>query len=409
MSRSLKTFLVIVLPLFALVVGMRLGVAYDRWMGGTGYQDYADPETGSGTVLTDPEKEADLSLMWEVWRLLQRHYIDPDALTSQALIEGAVGGLVAGVGDPYTAFMPARENSEFHQALQGTLQGVGAELTLKEGMIVVVSPLRGSPAERAGLLPDDIVTHVDGQSLEGLTLDETVSRIRGEKGTKVTLTLLRSSVPEPIVLTIQRDNVTVPSVEWKVLSASGSQIGYVALNQFGENSMKEVRQALRQIKDKPLKGLVLDLRNNGGGYLEGAVELASMFLKEGEVVEVQSRGGEVERHKAYGEPVLPDLPLAVLINQASASAAEIVPGALQDNGRATIVGMTSYGKGTVQEIIELPGGGSLRVTVARWLTPKGKNLAKEGVVPDVKVERQPGDIIGKKDAQLEAALKVLLP
>ncbi len=408
MSRLTKTFLVVLLPLLTLVAGMRMGVAYDRWMGGGGYGNEDDVATGSGEVLADPEEEADLSLLWEVWRLLQRHYIDPGALTSRSLVEGAVAGLVAGVGDPYTVFMPAKANSEFRAALQGTLQGIGAELTLKEGMIVVVAPLRGSPAERAGLLPGDIVTHVDGQSLEGMTLDGAVSRIRGKKGTTVTLILLRSGEPEPLTLAIRRDSITVPSVEWKVLSASGSQVGYVALNQFGENSMKEVRQALWQIKDKPLKGLVLDLRNNGGGYLDGAVELTSMFLKEGEVVAVQSRGGETERQRVYGKPVLPDLPLVVLINQASASAAEIVPGALQDNGRATIVGMTSFGKGTVQEIVELPGGGSLRVTVARWLTPKGKNLAKEGVVPDVKVERQPGDMIGKKDAQLEAALKVLL-
>ncbi|MEK7218265.1 MAG: S41 family peptidase, partial [Patescibacteria group bacterium] len=371
MSRLTKTFLVVLLPLLTLVAGMRMGVAYDRWMGGGGYGNEDDVATGSGEVLADPEEEADLSLLWEVWRLLQRHYIDPGALTSRSLVEGAVAGLVAGVGDPYTVFMPAKANSEFRAALQGTLQGIGAELTLKEGMIVVVAPLRGSPAERAGLLPGDIVTHVDGQSLEGMTLDGAVSRIRGKKGTTVTLILLRSGEPEPLTLAIRRDSITVPSVEWKVLSASGSQVGYVALNQFGENSMKEVRQALWQIKDKPLKGLVLDLRNNGGGYLDGAVELTSMFLKEGEVVAVQSRGGETERQRVYGKPVLPDLPLVVLINQASASAAEIVPGALQDNGRATIVGMTSFGKGTVQEIVELPGGGSLRVTVARWLTPKG--------------------------------------
>jgi carboxyl-terminal processing protease len=363
--------------------------------------------SGSGDTMIDPQK-ADLSALFSVWALLQRTYVDPAALQPGKLILGATEGLVRGVGDPYTVFMPPKENKAFRGVLSGTLEGIGAELTMKDGIVTVVSPLKGSPAEKAGLLPGDVIVKVDGETLQGLTLDDVVDRIRGPKGTNVALLVGRADAPGPLTFTIRRATVSVPSVESKVLTQSGAEIGYITLNQFGDHSTDEVRQALLSFKDKNLQGLILDLRNNGGGYLNGAVDIASMFLREGRVVSVVSRGEQTEHQDVSGRVIVPDLPMVVLINQASASASEILAGALQDHERAVIVGMQSFGKGTVQEVIDLPDGSSVRVTIARWHTPNGKDLSKAGVTPDVQVEPKPGDAANGSDAQLQAALEALL-
>ncbi len=405
MSTAKKIFLLVLLPLFTLFVGWQFG-----YMSATdAFPSATTAQTGSGKVVTgDPQKEVDLSLFWQVWRLLQKHYVAPTELKMQPMLYGAIAGMVQGVGDPFTVFMPPKENADFHSNLEGKLEGIGAELTVKDGLVTVVSALKGSPAEKAGLLAGDIVMKIDGTIVDGLALDQVVERIRGPKGTTVQLVLARKGNPAPITVSIVRDTITVPTVESKILTTSGGLLGYVALNQFGDDSMQEVRDALASFKGKPIKGLVLDLRYNGGGYLDGAVELTSMFLKKGTVVTVQNRGGALDPHPVSGTPLLPDLPLTILINQGTASASEIVAGALQDYKRATIIGMTSFGKGTVQEVIDLPGGSSLRVTIAHWLTPNGKNLGKEGVKPDIAIERDPSELTNKKDSQLQAAIDWLL-
>lgn len=389
------------------------------WQLGTHYQEqilsrrirqlevFYGGESGSGKVLSDPEREADLSLLWAVWRLLQQHYIEPTTLTSDKLIMGATEGLVRAVGDPYTVFMEPEENQEFHDGLAGTLQGIGAELQEREETIVIVSPLKGSPAAKAGLLPNDIILTVDDETTEGLHLGEVVSKIRGPKGTKVTLTVFREKEAKPLEFTITRDEIQVPSVEAEVRKTATGSVGILALNQFGEHSIEEVRRELVEFEKQNVDGIVLDLRWNGGGYLEGAVDLASFFLKEGRVVTVESRANGTQHHAVSGKPIFPELPLVILQNEGSASASEIVAGALQDVGRATVIGTKSFGKGTVQEVIELPGGGSLRVTIAKWFTPKGRDLGKEGVVPDIVAERSAEDIQAERDPQLDAALRVV--
>ena len=222
------------------------------------------------------------------------------------------------------------------------------------------------------------------------------------------LTILRESEMNPKQLTIVRDDINIPSVESEVLKTQSGSLGYIALNQFGDNSVEEFKEALEAFQRTPVGGLIVDLRFNGGGYLEGAVDVASLFLPRGKIVSVQRRGTDLEHHYAYGRPLFPDKPLVVLINQGSASASEIVAGALQDHKRATIIGMKSFGKGTVQEVVDLPGGSSLRVTTARWLTPEGKNLGKEGVHPDIIVDRSAEDFEKERDPQLDAAKEWLL-
>ncbi len=403
-SRFPRLLVVIGASLVALLLGLQLGMAYERQMAETGAQDIVGSTTGTGQVIGDPEKQVNLSLLWNVWHLLQQNYIAPRELNPRAMVYGAVAGLVQGIGDPYTVFMSPSENQAFQQTLSGQLQGIGAEMALQDGAVTVVSPLKGSPAERAGLKPGDIVDRVNDASVDGMTLSQVVTLIRGPKGTSVTLQILREGNAAPLSIKIPRADISVPSVESKILTTSGGIVGYVALNEFGRNTTQEVRQALANFKGKPLKGIVLDLRFNGGGYLDGAVELCSMFLRQGLIVSVQNRTGDSEKHFADGHPLYPDTPLVVLINQGSASASEITAGALQDLGRATIIGVKSFGKGTVQDVMDLPDGSSLRVTIARWLTPKGRNLGKQGVAPDILIEPGPDDAPGGKDTQLQAAI-----
>lgn len=356
----------------------------------------------SGAVIGDPEKQVDISILWGVWRLLNDRYIDPSKLQVNTMVNGAVTGMVASIGDPYTVFMTPKETQDFSDSLEGHLEGIGAELTIKDSNVVVVSPIKGSPADRAGVRPQDIITEVDGKSIEGLSLNDVVAKIRGKKGTSVTLTIMRS--PQIVKLTIVRDDIHVPSVEYEVKTTTKGKIGLLTINQFGGETVQEAKAFLTQQDVASLKGLIIDLRNNGGGYLDGAVELSSLFLREGTVVSIAGRDGPIDSKSVDGKPLLPDLPLVILINQGTASASEITAGAMQDHKRATIVGMKSFGKGTVQEIDDLPGGASLKMTIARWLTPNGKDLGKEGVFPDIAVDRTEADYKANKDPQLDAAL-----
>ncbi len=397
------------IPLLALLIGWQLGVGYGQ--GAFSRRPVLtdiQPQVGSGKILTDPQDQADLSVFWRTWKLLNAHYIDPSKLGSNVLVDGAVAGLVGAVGDPYTLFLNTKEDTAFRDSLAGNLQGIGAELSEKDGAIVIVAPLKGSPAEKAGLLPQDVLIEVDGQSVAGQTLDQVVSKVRGPKGTSVKVTFLRAKEPKPLTLTITRAEIHVPSVEAKIVEKDGKSIGHVALRQFGDSSVEEMRAELQKFADQKVDGVILDLRFNGGGYLDGAVDLVSFFVREGEVVTVQHRNTAPEKHTVSGRPMLPDMPLVVLQNEGSASASEITAGALQDHGRATIIGMKSYGKGTVQEIFDLPEGGSVRITVAKWLTPKGKDLGKEGVHPDIEVQRTAEDYAAAKDPQMDAAVEWLV-
>lgn len=398
------------IPLLALLIGWQLGVGYGQGAFSPRVPFTSVADTGSGEVLANPEQEADVSVLWRAWRLLNANYIEPERLTSRTLVDGAVAGLVHAVGDPYTVFQTAAQDEDFRDNLAGNLQGIGAELQEKDGVIVIVAPLKESPAEKAGMLPQDVITEVDGNSIIGQTLNEVVAKIRGPKGTSVQLTLVRTGQSEPIVLSITRAEIHVPSVETTSITRDGKTIGHIALRQFGDTSIEELRVELQKLSLQKVDAIVLDLRFNGGGYLDGAVDLVSFFVREGEVVTVQHRTGSPERHTVSGRPLLPDIPLAVLQNEGSASASEIVAGALQDHGRATIIGTQSFGKGTVQEIFDLPEGGSMRITVAKWLTPNGKDLGKEGVHPDIEVVRTAEDYAADppRDPQLDAAVEWLV-
>ena len=410
MGKFLRNVTLLCLPVITLALGTQLGIKHTENKLEEEFQHLEMlmmGNVGSGKLINDPKEEVDITLLWSVWRILSQNYIDQEKMEVTPMLHGAVSGLVNAIGDPYTTFMPPKENKEFRQSLDGKLQGIGAELMYRHDQIVVVAPLKGSPAEEAGLMPEDIIIKVDEEDITGYTLSEAVEIIRGPKGTEVLLTIERGEEKESLEISIVRDDIKVPSTEWEVKEYDGKTIGYIGLNRFGNTTGKEVTEAVEDLLDKEVSGLIFDVRYNGGGYLDKAVSLSSMFLKKGKVVSVARRDGEPTHHYVTGRPIAPTIPLVILINEGSASASEILAGALQDASRATVIGKKSFGKGTVQEVYDLPGGTSLRVTTAKWLTPNGIDLGKEGVVPDIEVERTQEDIEAGEDPQLDAALELL--
>ncbi len=403
--KFLRTLVLGLLPLIALVLGFQLGASYEaRHMESERTRmEELFTLTGSGQTLQgDPEQKVDLSIFWGVWRLLGKHYISPNDMAVDKMVYGAVGGMVSALGDPYTVFMTPVDSKSFQDALSGTLEGIGAQLDLSNGQVVVVAPIKGSPADKAGLLTKDVIVKVNDQDLEGMALDQVVSLIRGPKGTTVSLSILRDGKTAPIVIPVIREAIHIPSVESKVVKTQTGSIGVLTLNQFGDDSVVEMKKAIQGLP-QGLRGVVLDLRFNGGGYLDGAVDIVSMFQSSGKVVSVVRRDTPAQESVVNGQVLLPDVPLVVLINGGSASASEITAGALKDNGRATLIGTQSFGKGTVQEIIDLPGGSSLRVTTAKWLTPSGHDLAKKGISPDIIIDRSAEEYRAGKDPQLDVA------
>lgn len=325
-------------------------------------------------------------------------------LNEDNLLNGVKEGLVEAAGDPYTEYLDPQEAKDFNQQLSGSFTGIGAELgTDDDKNIVIVSPLSGYPAEKAGLKPKDIIAGINDESASGLSVSEAVRKIRGPEGTNVKLTIIRGN-GAPFEVTLTRTKITIPSVE----SSVENNIGYLKISQFTSDTASLATKAARDFKSKGVKGVVLDLRGNPGGYLDSAVDVSSLWLDKGKVVVQQKRGGNVlSKEVADGNNILKGLPTMVLINAGSASASEIVAGALRDHKAATLVGSKSFGKGSVQSVENLPGGAELKVTIARWHTPSGKNIDKEGVPPDVQVENSEADDTAGKDTQKDRAYELL--
>lgn len=353
---------------------------------------------------SNDNNKVDMQLFWDVWGLLAGKYVDPQALDYKDMIYGAIRGMVFSLDDPYTTFLTPKENKDFQNDMEGTLEGIGAELTLRHGLITVVSPLKNSPAKRAGIQPEDIILGIDGVDTEEYTFEQAVMKIRGQRGTKVVLTIARKGHPEPIDIPITRAAINIDSVEWEMKD----DIAVIELNQFGAKTREEFSRTISEVLSKRPKGVVLDLRYNGGGYLEGSIDITSEFIEKGKVVSVKKRKLE-EDEVIYvnGKARMANIPLIVLINKGSASASEIVAGAIRDHERGIIIGETSFGKGTVQEVENLIDGSSLRVTVAKWYTPNNVNITEVGIVPDIEIERTLEDIEAGLDPQLEAALEYL--
>lgn len=335
-----------------------------------------------------------------VYQALKDNY--DGTLTEQQVLNGLKHGLAQSTKDPYTEFFTADESKQFSNDLQGTISGIGAKLDLDgDGYVTVVAPISGSPADQAGLKAKDIITQIDSKSTSGMTTNEAVLKIRGKKGTKVTLTVVRDK-KQQLEFTITRDDIHVPSVESKILDGN---VGYMQVSQFSDDTDELAREAAQKFKDAGVKKVVLDLRDNPGGEVTSAVGLCSLWLDGNQVVVQQkSSGGMVDITKATGsDPMLRSMQTVVLINNGSASASEITALALRDQVNARLIGEKSYGKGVVQQLLPFSDGSSLKVTVAKWYSPKGANINNKGITPDQTVTPSDEDFKNKNDVQLQAA------
>ena len=385
--------------IIAVILSLAVGFA-----GGFYFQQYQIPlPIGRELINRDigQPQGVDFGLFWKVWDLLQTRYVDKEQLDTQELVYGAIDGLVKAVGDPYTVFLKPKESESFAQEISGSFGGIGIEIGIRNNALTVVTPLKNTPAERAGLLAGDRILKIGDKATEDMKVNEAVNLIRGPKGTPIRLTIGRDGVTKTKEVTIIRDTIRIPTVEWELLD---DNTAYIQLFVFNKNVDADFRKIVREITNSKADRIILDVRNNPGGLLDSAVNIASYFLEPNTLItkEKFSDGRENEfRASANGQ--LKNYPLIVLINKGSASASEIVAGALKDNRGVTIVGEKSFGKGSVQELDELPGKASVKITIAKWFTPKGVSITDNGIEPDIKVERTEEDINANRDPQLDKA------
>lgn len=341
----------------------------------------------------------DYSSVNEVFTALKSDY--DGQLDNQKLLDGLKAGLAGSAGDPYTEYLNKDAAKDFNDQLNGTFTGIGAELSKDDkGNLVVISPIAGFPAEKAGLKPKDVVVEIDGTSTAGLSISDGVSKIRGPKGTTVKLKIVREAKQE-LDIPIVRDQITIASVTSKTLDGN---IGYIQISRFADDTTELAQKAADGFKQAGVKGVILDMRNDPGGLLDAAVSVSSLWLPSGKTVLSERRNNIVIRnYPAKGSAPLAGIQTVVLINDGSASASEITAGALHDNGAATLIGIKSFGKGSVQQLEKLMDGGVLKVTIAHWYTPNGVNINKEGIKPDQEVKISDDDAKAQKDPQLDAA------
>jgi carboxyl-terminal processing protease len=316
----------------------------------------------------------------DVLRIIKENYVEQ--VSMKDLIYGALNGMTKSL-DPFSSFFTPKQYESFRQETEGEFGGVGIEIGMEKGRPIVISPIEGTPAFKAGIKPGDVILEVDGEDTSNMSLMDVVQRIRGKVGTKVQLTIYRKGMEKPMKIELERALIKIESVRWTTLG----DVGYIKLSQFNENVSVQMERALKELTSRKVKGIILDLRNDPGGLLSEAVNVADLFLPEGKlVVYTRSRKGETQKYFARRKPVVPDeLPVIVLINKGSASASEIVAGALQDYKRAVILGEKSFGKASVQNIIPLEDGSALKLTVAYYYTPLGRLIHNKGIVPDVQV------------------------
>ncbi|MCJ7695208.1 MAG: S41 family peptidase [Anaerolineaceae bacterium] len=420
-SKTLKTILIVFIALVVVAGSFAAGI-------GTGYSlpkllgrdtttpcitdvvpcpDVAETETCPGCPIATEENapedlQALFSPFWEVWNIVHQDYVD-QPVDDVAMMRGAITGMLDALGDKHTSYMDPKEFEQANTSLEGEYEGIGAWVDITGDYVEIISPMKGSPAEAAGLRPKDSVVAIDGEDMTGIPGELVLQKILGPKDTSVTLTILREA--ETFDVTITRAHIIVPTVEYEMLEGN---VAYISLSTFNEYSTPQLRAALTDLLSQKPVGLIFDLRYNGGGYLSTAIEIASEFIPKGIVMYEEYGDGSRDPFEAYGGGLAIEIPLVVLVNEGTASASEIVAGAIQDLGRGTLVGTVTYGKGTVQNWIILDDNqGGVRVTIARWLTPNGNQISEIGLTPEYIVEITDADYDNEIDPQLDKAIELL--
>ncbi len=347
-------------------------------------------------------KDIDFALFWDVWNKIISDYGGTQKVDQYKMFYGALSGMVQGLGDPYTVFLNPEDSKTFNEEVKGQFNGVGMELGVRNNVLTVISPLDESPAQKAGIKAGDVIDKIDGKSASSITLDAAVNAIRGDKGTEVNLTIIRNGKPQDFKL--KRAVIKIKSVKYDMKE---NNIAYLKVSQFIDETDQSAQKAASEILAKKPKGIILDLRNNPGGYLDSAISVASLFLKDGVVAFEEEKDGKKQELKATGNAKLGDIPLIVLVNEGSASGSEIVAGAMKDRKRGILIGEKTFGKGTVQTLETFSDHSTLRLTVAKWLTPNGTSIHEQGIAPDIEIKMTDDDINAGKDPQLERAMAEL--
>jgi carboxyl-terminal processing protease len=349
--------------------------------------------------------QMDFAPFWTAWNMVESKYVARSGLDHQKMVWGAIEGMVKSLDDPYSVFFPPQETEIFKTSVKGQFSGVGFEIGIRDNTITVITPLKDTPAYRAGIKAGDKILKINGTSTQDMAVDEAVFMIRGERGTAVTLTISREGEKEPRDIKIIRDIIQIPILDTE---KNEDGIFVIKLYNFSENSPDAFRNALREMVNSGSSKLILDLRGNAGGYLEASVDIASWFLPAGKTVAIEDFGNhEQNYYRSKGYDIFKNLPFVILVNQGSASAAEILAGALQDHKIATLVGEKTFGKGSVQELVPITDNTSLKITIARWLTPDGKSISEKGLTPDVEIKLTNKDIEAGRDTQMAKALEIL--
>ncbi|MBI2056246.1 MAG: S41 family peptidase [Candidatus Sungbacteria bacterium] len=417
-TNKLSAKIAVIIVTLAMLGGtFGLGVWY-------GYDHRPSVEKVLGVAGKEPPpryRDVDFNLFWDVWTRVEEKYVDKSKLDREKMVYGAIAGMVHALKDPYTDFFTPEISRQFQEDVKGSFSGIGAEIGIRKSILTIISPLKNSPAERAGLKAGDKVFKINDTAAIDLALDEAVRLIRGEKGTQVKLTIVRDGLDQAKEISITRDTIKIESVatESKTITSGGGDkpeekealpegVFVITLNHFNEDAATAFRKAVQEFYVTNSKKLVLDLRNNPGGYLQVSVDIASWFLPAGDVV-VQERfaDGSKEEHRSSGYKLLENVPTVVLINEGSASASEILAGALRDSRGSKLIGAKSFGKGSVQEVVPLPKDASLKITIAKWLTPKGIEIDGKGLEPDVKVELPEDREKIQGDPVMKKALEVI--
>lgn len=398
MNKYLKTIIIF----FVILTGLTAAFYGGMWVGsGLGVNE----EQTNYLTSSDPELGTLFTPFFQVWDIIHEQYID-QPVDDVKLMHSAIGGLMSGLGDEHSSYMDPSTYQQINAPMQGGYTGIGAWVDTSGEALVIIAPMPNSPAEAAGIRSGDTVVAIDGKDVTGIDPSIVLQSILGPADTVVTLTVVREGLDEPLEISITRAVIEIPVIEYTMLE---NNIAYIYLSQFSINSGEEVRNALTELLAQNPVGVILDLRDNTGGYLDAAFDVISAFIEEGPIMIEESGDGVTQTYSAYGNAIAPDIPLVVLVNGGSASASEITAGAIQDSGRGTLVGTTTYGKGSVQNWIELEGdNGAIRVTIARWLTPNGTQINKVGLTPDVIVDYTQEQYDAGIDPQLDKAVEILL-
>lgn len=378
------------------------------WAGtyyGYSKRPYIERVTELANKETGKNSQVDFSPFWKVWSEIDSKYVSAKDLDNQKRVWGSIEGMVKSLKDPYSVFFPPQEAKTFEETIRGDFGGVGMEIGMKNDIITVVSPLKDSPAYKAGIKSGDRILKIDDKTTNDMTVEEAVQRIRGEVGTKVNLVVLPKDQDKTKEFSLIRDTIKIPVLE---TSEKPGGIFVISMYNFSGGSMEKFREALKIFVSSGKNKLILDLRGNPGGYLESAVDVSSWFLPSGKTVVIQKDGsGDEKVFRSKGYDIFRNLPMVILVNEGSASASEITAGALQEHGIAKLVGAKTFGKGSVQELIPITPDTSLKLTTAKWLTPNGRSISDHGLEPDYKVEFKKEDLEAERDPQMEKAIEVL--